>query len=219
MKKTILVVDDEKDIIDLLNYNLCKEGFAVITARNGKEALEKVRQKPDLIILDVMMPEMSGLQVIQELKKNKNTASASSPANPVTTLTDPTKDTPAEKPHQVIEFKTDSTTSPGSENSPGDGNTNSGTVSNANAPSTPITSESLPVAEKKDTKNNVSPISTDSTSNSKSPAIGGGSASLKKPDTTASIKAQKLQEIRYQKTANQNRLAENAKKRAARSRG
>ena len=75
MKKNILVVDDEKDIIDLLSYNLSKEGFAVITARNGKEALEKVKQKPDLILLDVMMPEMNGLQVIQELKKNKTTSS------------------------------------------------------------------------------------------------------------------------------------------------
>jgi two-component system, OmpR family, alkaline phosphatase synthesis response regulator PhoP len=71
MKKTILVVDDEKDIVDLLSYNLTKEGFAVITARNGKEALEKVKQRPDLILLDVMMPVMNGLQVIQEMKKDK----------------------------------------------------------------------------------------------------------------------------------------------------
>ncbi len=75
MKKTILVVDDEKDIVDLLSYNLTKEGFTVITARNGREALDRVKQKPDLIILDVMMPEMNGLQVIQELKKDKKTAS------------------------------------------------------------------------------------------------------------------------------------------------
>jgi len=75
MKKTILVVDDEKDIVDLLSYNLNKEGLTVITARNGREALERVKQKPDLIILDVMMPEMNGLQVIQELKKDKTTAS------------------------------------------------------------------------------------------------------------------------------------------------
>jgi two-component system, OmpR family, alkaline phosphatase synthesis response regulator PhoP len=74
MKKTILVVDDEKDIIELLSYNLTKEGFVVITARNGKEALEKVKQKPDLIILDVMMPDLNGLQVVQELKKDKKTA-------------------------------------------------------------------------------------------------------------------------------------------------
>jgi two-component system alkaline phosphatase synthesis response regulator PhoP len=75
MKKTILVVDDEKDIIDLLSYNLAKDGFTVITARNGRDALDRARQKPDLIILDVMMPEMNGLQVIQELKKEKGTAS------------------------------------------------------------------------------------------------------------------------------------------------
>ena len=75
MKKNILVVDDEKDIVDLLSYNLSKEGFVVITARNGKEALEKVKQKPDLIILDLMMPEMSGLQVIQEVKKDKAASS------------------------------------------------------------------------------------------------------------------------------------------------
>jgi two-component system alkaline phosphatase synthesis response regulator PhoP len=74
MKKTILVVDDEKDIVELLAYNLTKEGFTVITARNGKEALIKAKQKPDLIILDIMMPEMNGLQVIQELKKDKFTS-------------------------------------------------------------------------------------------------------------------------------------------------
>jgi two-component system alkaline phosphatase synthesis response regulator PhoP len=75
MKKTILVVDDEKDIVDLLSYNLTKEGFSVITARNGRDALDRARQKPDLIVLDVMMPELNGLQVIQELKKEKRTAS------------------------------------------------------------------------------------------------------------------------------------------------
>ncbi len=75
MKKNILIVDDEKDIIDLLSYNLIKEDFSVITARNGREALERVKQKPDLIILDIMMPEINGLQVIQELKRDKKTAS------------------------------------------------------------------------------------------------------------------------------------------------
>ena len=152
-------------------------------------------------------------------EENKNTASGSSPANPVTTLTDPTKDASAEKPHREIDFKTDSTTSPESENNPSGKNTNSGTVSNANAPSNPMTSESSPVAEKKDTKNNVSPSSKDSTSNSKSPATGERSGSLNKPSATVSNKAQKLQEIRHQKTANQNRVVENAKMRAARSRG
>jgi two-component system, OmpR family, alkaline phosphatase synthesis response regulator PhoP len=74
MKKTILVVDDEKDIVDLISYNFVKEGYKVITAYNGKVALEKANQKPDIIILDLMIPEMSGLQVIQELKKQKSTS-------------------------------------------------------------------------------------------------------------------------------------------------
>jgi hypothetical protein len=172
--------------------------------------------------------------------ENGNIPSENSPGNPVITFTalaqnsadnaalpmdasvsriNPTKDTPAEKPPLVIDFKTDSTTSPGSENSLSDGSTNSGTFSNANALSGPVTPESSPNAENKETQPNVAPISTDSTSNSKSPAVGGESASLKKPDTTATSKAQKLQEIRNQKTANQNRIIESAKKRAARSRG
>ncbi len=75
MAKTILVVDDEKDIVDLLKYNLEKEGFAVLTAPNGKKALEQAAKKPDLILLDVMMPEMNGYDVVKELKKNKKTES------------------------------------------------------------------------------------------------------------------------------------------------
>jgi hypothetical protein len=179
---------------------------------------------------------ISGLREIE----NQNTAPGNSPANPVTTLTalaqnsavnadlpkdaadspaGPAKGVSAEIPSLVIEFKTDSTTSPGSENSPSDGNTNSGTSSNANAPSKEVTPESSPAAENKDSQHDVSPSSTDSTSNTKSPAIEGGSASLKKPDTTVASKTKKLQEIKHQKTANQNRVVENAKKRATRSRG
>ena len=74
-QKTILIVDDEKDIIELLSYNLAKEGYSVLTARNGRQALEMVKEGPDIIVLDIMMPEMTGLQVIQELKKEKSTAS------------------------------------------------------------------------------------------------------------------------------------------------
>lgn len=75
MKKKILVVDDEKDILELLSYNLTKEGFEVITARNGIEALELAKKGPDLIILDIMMPEMNGIEVIRELAKDVKTAS------------------------------------------------------------------------------------------------------------------------------------------------
>ncbi|MCX6137782.1 MAG: response regulator transcription factor [Ignavibacteriales bacterium] len=74
-QKKILIVDDEKDIIDLLSYNLTKEGYTVLTARNGLQALKIAKEKPDIIVLDIMMPEMTGLQVIQELKKEKSTAS------------------------------------------------------------------------------------------------------------------------------------------------
>ena len=56
MKPKILLVDDEKDIVEFLQYNLTQEGFKVITAYNGKEALEKMNVNPDLVILDVMMP-------------------------------------------------------------------------------------------------------------------------------------------------------------------
>ncbi len=70
MEFKILVVDDEKDIVDLLKYNLEKEKeFEVITAFNGRDALEKaVKEKPDLILLDIMMPEMNGFDVCRKLK-------------------------------------------------------------------------------------------------------------------------------------------------------
>lgn len=74
MTKTILVVDDEKDIVDLLKYNLQKEGYQILTASNGKQALERAEQKPDLILLDVMMPEYDGWEVFKRLKKNGATA-------------------------------------------------------------------------------------------------------------------------------------------------
>lgn len=75
MKKKILIVDDEKDILDLLSYNLSKEGFDVVTAKNGVEALKLAKQNPDAIILDIMMPEMNGIEVIKELNKDSITAS------------------------------------------------------------------------------------------------------------------------------------------------
>ncbi|HYQ87630.1 MAG TPA: response regulator transcription factor [Bacteroidota bacterium] len=72
--KTILVVDDEKDIVDLVKYNLQREGYAVLTARSGKEALEAARQQPHLILLDIMMPEYDGLEVVKRLKKDDRTS-------------------------------------------------------------------------------------------------------------------------------------------------
>ena len=71
----ILVIDDEKDIVELISYNLEKEGFSVLKAYNGETALRTVKaQKPDLIILDLMLPEISGLDVCKAVRNNSATA-------------------------------------------------------------------------------------------------------------------------------------------------
>ena len=60
--KKILIADDEPDILEIIQYNLGKEGFEVITAKDGDEALTKARlTQPDLIILDIMMPKKNGV--------------------------------------------------------------------------------------------------------------------------------------------------------------
>lgn len=70
-KKKILVVDDEKDILELLKYNLEREGYEVLKTVTGEEALEQVkRESPDLIILDLMLPGLNGLEVCKILKKD-----------------------------------------------------------------------------------------------------------------------------------------------------
>ena len=71
-KVRILLVDDEEDILEFLSYNLIKEGYKIKTASNGKSAL-KILEKfnPDLIILDVMMPEMDGIEVCESIRKNE----------------------------------------------------------------------------------------------------------------------------------------------------
>ena len=75
MTKTILIADDEQDIRDLLAYNLTREGFAIETAANGKEALQKLEQTPAaLIILDIMMPEMDGFEACRAIRSNPKTA-------------------------------------------------------------------------------------------------------------------------------------------------
>ncbi len=71
MAKKILLVDDETDILDLIKYNLEKEGFEVKIADNGKTAINVASSfVPDLILLDVMMPEMDGVETCIELRKN-----------------------------------------------------------------------------------------------------------------------------------------------------
>lgn len=68
MKTKILLVDDEKDIVEFLQYNLVQEGFEVITAYDGMEALKKLSEKPDLVILDIMMPQLNGYDVCKKIR-------------------------------------------------------------------------------------------------------------------------------------------------------
>lgn len=74
MAKKILAVDDERAIVRLVQVNLMRQGYEVVTAFDGKEALEKVAsEQPDLIVLDVMMPYMDGFEVLQHLKRDPAT--------------------------------------------------------------------------------------------------------------------------------------------------
>ena len=76
MKETILIVEDEKDIVKMLDYNLKKEGFKILTAHDGEDALDEASTKhPDLILLDLMLPGIDGLEVCKELKSERKTAS------------------------------------------------------------------------------------------------------------------------------------------------
>lgn len=88
MARKILTCDDEKNIVRLIQVNLERQGYEVVTAYNGRECLEKVdSEKPDLILLDLMMPEMSGFEVLEALKGNPATAKI-----PVIMLTARTQD-------------------------------------------------------------------------------------------------------------------------------
>jgi len=70
-KKSILVVDDEHDLLDLLEYNLKKEGFKVYLADNGEKGINLAQKhQPDLVLLDVMMPKMSGFEVCEALRQD-----------------------------------------------------------------------------------------------------------------------------------------------------
>ncbi len=74
MSKTVLVVDDEERLVSLVKTYLAQEGFRVVTARNGREALFVARQeKPDLIVLDLMMPEMDGYEFMRLHRKERET--------------------------------------------------------------------------------------------------------------------------------------------------
>jgi len=75
MPKKILAVDDERHIVRLVEVNLQRAGYEVVTAYDGREALEKVKsENPDLVVLDVMMPYMDGFEVLKNLKADPSTA-------------------------------------------------------------------------------------------------------------------------------------------------
>lgn len=73
MSQKVLVVDDEQSIVTLLKYNIEQAGYQVIVAYDGVQALEKVNEeKPDLVVLDVMLPEMDGIEVCKTIRSDKN---------------------------------------------------------------------------------------------------------------------------------------------------
>jgi two-component system alkaline phosphatase synthesis response regulator PhoP len=75
VKKSILVVDDERDIVDLISYNMKKEGYDVLFAFNGEEAVSQAQHhQPDLIILDIMMPVLDGYDACKRLKADPRTS-------------------------------------------------------------------------------------------------------------------------------------------------
>ncbi len=87
-KFRILAVDDEQHIRRLIQVSLERQGFEVLTAVDGKDALDKVaNDKPDLVVLDVMMPQIDGFEVLKSLRKNKETREL-----PVIMLTAKTQD-------------------------------------------------------------------------------------------------------------------------------
>ena len=74
LKETILIVDDEEDIVELINYNLRNEGYSTLTAFTGEQAIKTAKQfQPDLICLDLMLPGIDGLEVTKYLKNNERT--------------------------------------------------------------------------------------------------------------------------------------------------
>ena len=88
MAKKILVVDDEKHMARLLQLNLQREGYEVVTAFDGAEGLEKARtENPDLVLLDITMPKMDGFEVLSALKEHEATS-----GTPVVILTARSKD-------------------------------------------------------------------------------------------------------------------------------
>lgn len=73
-KQTIMIVEDDSFVMDIYKTKLSQEGFTVVEAENGAEALKKLKNvKPDLMLLDIIMPYMDGLEVLKRVKKNEDT--------------------------------------------------------------------------------------------------------------------------------------------------
>ena len=68
MAQSILIVDDERDIVSMLNQYFCKIGYVVYTAINGKEALNAITKHPDIILLDINMPDMNGFTICEKIR-------------------------------------------------------------------------------------------------------------------------------------------------------
>ncbi len=97
MRKRILVVDDERYIVNILDFTLGAEGFEVVSAANGEEALKKAMKiAPDLIVLDVMMPKIDGFEVCRALKAKDDTKDV-----PVILLTAKDRDKDRKKGEEV----------------------------------------------------------------------------------------------------------------------
>jgi DNA-binding response OmpR family regulator len=75
MQETVLIVEDETDVVDLLRYNLSKVGFGVLIANDGLKGLEIARMnRPDVVVLDLLLPQMNGYAVCKALKNDSDTA-------------------------------------------------------------------------------------------------------------------------------------------------
>ena len=74
MSQTILVIDDEKDIVELIRYNLVQAGYRVVSALDGQQALDLARrERPDLVVLDLMLPTLPGTEVARILRQDEKT--------------------------------------------------------------------------------------------------------------------------------------------------
>ncbi len=78
MKKTVLVVDDHEDLVEIVTQYLEEEGYFVVSAENGREGLAKIKEhKPHVVILDIAMPEMTGLEMLEQVRNTPELAKTS----------------------------------------------------------------------------------------------------------------------------------------------